>query len=111
MFDAYSPRLGVLFVLISIACGILSAFRYIRDKRFLESIIIFLSYFLPPIIYNSAKEPLSSLLKDTFYGTALLEGIADVGSMVLLSPIIIFWVFWLAFGGYALIEDNIDFID
>ncbi|MEK6766397.1 MAG: hypothetical protein AABY49_09275 [Planctomycetota bacterium] len=110
MFDDYQYGYGCIFFLISIGCGLASSFRYVREKRFLESFIILAAYFFPPCIFFAAISPLSSLLRQLPMGIGIDENLIDGCSKIVLSPLIFFWVLWLLLGGYALFDDDMDLI-
>ncbi len=99
-----------LFLLISIVCGVLASLRYLKERRFLEAIIILAAYFLPLYVIFKAKHPLTSLLKNMLQQNVAAAEVIDGIAIIILSPILFFWIFWLFWGGYAVFIKNIDLI-
>ncbi len=109
MYFSYSYR--KLFLLITIVCGVLASLRSLKKRRFLEAIIILATYFLPLYVIFKVKHPLTSFLKNLLQQNVDFVAVIDLISIIILSPILIFWIFWLFLGGYAVFAKNIDLID
>jgi hypothetical protein len=99
-----------LFFLLSIVYYVLIYFRYLKERRLLEAIIFLAAYFLPLYAIFKAKKPLISLLKHLLQRNDDAVKVIDSIAKIILSPILVFWIFWLFIGGYAVIK-NIDLMD
>jgi hypothetical protein len=83
-------KLTGVFLLIAMVCGVLTSLRYLKDRRFLEVIIILAVCFLPLYAILKVKHPLTSLLKrllqQNFADAEVIDGIA----IIILSPLLFF---------------------
>ena len=99
---------GIIVLVVSVLFGLLSSIRYIKEKRHIELFIVLAAYLLPPYIFYSSRKPIALFLSSILTGTGIAQSIIDFGAILILLPIMVFWIFWLLFGGYALIEDELD---
>jgi hypothetical protein len=103
-------KLTSVFLLIAIVCGVLTSWRYLKDRRFLEVIIILAVCFLPLYAILKAKHPLTSLLKHLLQQNVADAEVIDGLAIIILSPLLFFWIFWLFLSGYSVFINNFDLI-
>lgn len=96
-----------LFLVISIVCGGLIYLRYLKERRFLEAIVFLAAYFLPLFAIFIIKGRLVDLLKRLLLWNITYVEIIYGLAIIIVSPILFFWVVCLFFGGYdAFIKNN-----
>ncbi len=103
-------KLASLFFLIAIVCGVLTSLRYLKERRFLEVIIILAVYILPLYAIFKVKHPLTSLLKHLLQQNVADAEVIDGLAIIILSPLLFFWIFWLFLSGYSAFINNFDLI-
>lgn len=101
-------KLASLFLLIAIVCGVLTSLRYLKERRFLEVIIILAVYILPLYAIIEVKHPLTSLLRQLLHQNFADAEVIDGLAIIILSPLLLFWVFWLFLSGYSVFINNFD---
>ena len=103
-------KLANLFFLLSIVCGVLISLRYLKERRFLEAIVFLAAYFLPLFAIFIVKGPLVDLLKRLLLWNINNVEIIDGIAIIIVSPILFFWIVCLFLGGYAVFIKDIDLI-
>jgi hypothetical protein len=91
-------------------CGVLASLRYLKERRFLEAIIILAAYFLPLYAIFKVKHRLTSLLKHLLQQNVGAVEEIDLIAIIILSPILFFLIFCLFFGVYDVFIDDIDLL-
>lgn len=104
MYFSYNYR--SLFLLISIVCGVLISLRYLKERRFLEAIVFLAAYFLPLYAIFEVKHPLTVLLKRLLQWNIAAVELIDGIAIIILSPILFFWIVCLSFAGHAVFIDH-----
>ncbi len=94
-----------IILLITLVSSVLASLRYLKKGRFLEVFIILATYFLPLSAIIKVKNLLTSFLKDLLQRNASAVEAIDGIVVIILSPVLFFWIVLLFFGGFALLED------
>jgi hypothetical protein len=109
MYERYAFSYGNIILLISIICGIIAVAINLRRRRYVDAVFIVILYVAPPAVFFS----LTPLLTAKAAQFKLFQGFDSDqirGTIILLlSPFVAGWAMWLIFGGYAAINDDIDF--
>jgi NADH:ubiquinone oxidoreductase subunit K len=105
--EVYFYPYSNVVLLVSLICGCIGIFNLLRDREYLDALLSLLLYLIPPVIIFILIPTATHHITRTIPSFSVHPEIIRFGIMLILGPIILVWIMWLLFGGFALIEKEI----